>query len=242
MTPAGSELRLDDRTGWTADRADDGAPDPPPPTADVIQALEEQTTPELMSDLRRYAEGRATRMRLAGCPVPAAYARELVEDAHADTRLGLRPWDPARCDLIGHLRNAIRQRTWRELRRARRLVFVALHGAANDGDVASQIEKAPARSPGSDHRRHALSALLATTCQGLRRLVHHEREVTVLTRGWEDGLAEEGEILKRTGMSRAGYARARKRALYMSRQLPPELREAVRSLLLDDDPASSEAG
>lgn len=204
---------------------------PPPPLTIVVQALEAQTTPGLMRELQRYAESRVQLLRRAGSPVSATHARELVADVCADTRMGVLPWDPQRCNLSRHLRNAIKQRTWRELRHLRRFEFVAWHEISNDGAIAEQIENTLGRSPASEGHRDALAAVLASTCQRLRHLARHEWEVSVLTRGWEAGLVEQDEILEGTGLTRAGYTRARRRALTMSRQLPEELREEVRALL-----------
>lgn len=201
----------------------------PAPSATVVQALEAQTTPALMRELQRYAESRVQRLRAAGSPVSATQARELVADAYADTQIGELLWNPERFDLGTHLRNAIRQRTWRELRRVRRFQFLAWHEVANDDTM--QIENTLARSPVREGHRDALAAVLVSTCQRLRHLARHEWEVSVLTKGWEVGLVEQDEILEGTGLSRAGYTRARKRALTMSRQLPEELRETVRALL-----------
>src|SRR5689334_12211627 len=89
--------------------------EPPPPS--TLQALEEQTTPELMKRLLRYAQTRARMVCHAGIPVSEMYAQELVYDAHADTRLGLLPWDPLQCQrLEDHLGRAIKKRTWKEIR------------------------------------------------------------------------------------------------------------------------------
>src|SRR5262245_55117394 len=65
--------------------------EPPPAT---LRALKEQTTQELVDALRQYAHVRATLVRRAGRPISETYARELVDDALADTRVGDLPWDP----------------------------------------------------------------------------------------------------------------------------------------------------
>lgn len=203
----------------------------PAPPAGVVCALAAQTTSRLMCAVERFAELRVKRLRLAGSPVSATQARELVADAYADTWIGALPWDPDRCDLGTHLRTAIKQRTWRELRRARRFAAVAWHEVSTEDVMDTQLEGALAHSAAAARHRDALAAMLASTCERLRRLAHHEHEVSVLTRGWEAGLVEQDEVLSGTGLSRTSYTRARRRALYMSRQLPAEFREAVRTLL-----------
>jgi hypothetical protein len=209
---------------------DDGGPSGAPPLA-IRQALEEQTTPELMKRARKYAQTRATLVRRAGRPVSKTYARELVDDAHADTWTGDLPWDPSQCSLLEHLCQAVKHRTWLEIRHVRRAPFVSLHGPANDGTTAPQIERALARATQGDCSPIIMRAISAAVCQELRRLVPNDHEAAGLLQCWEEGLISRDEVLQRTGLSESAYERARKRLLYLSRYLTPTLRESAQDLL-----------
>src|SRR5215510_14197325 len=120
----------------------DDAPSSGAPLPATRDALRDQTTRELMTQAQQYAQTRVALVRRAGKAVPKTYARELVNDAHADTWTGDLPWDPSQCSLLVHLCQAIRYRTWAEIRRMRRVPLVSLHGSANDGTTSRQIERA----------------------------------------------------------------------------------------------------
>jgi hypothetical protein len=194
-------------------------------------ALEEQTTPELMKQAQQYAQTRVTLVRRAGRPVSKTYARELVDDAHADTWTGDLPWDPSQCSLLVHLCQAIRYRTWAELRHMRRARLVSLHGSANDETTSRQIEHALAHATHGGCSPVILCAISATVCQELRRLVPPDHEAAILLQCWEGGFITRDEVIRHAGLSESAYDRARKRLLYLSRCLPPELRESVQDLL-----------
>jgi len=194
-----------------------------------LQALEEQATPEMMAQLQRYAQVRAKKVRRAGRPVSEAYARELVDDVYADTRVGDLPWDP-RCGLLEHLMKAIKKRTWLEIRRAYRVPFVSLE-AANDDGVSPQIERAVARAAQSDCNPIMLHAITSAVCQQLRPLVFCDVDAHAILSCWADGFMEKDEVITRTGLSDAAYKSARKRLHYIARSLRPELCDAARDLL-----------
>src|SRR5678815_5632899 len=90
------------KTGGRMVEKDDGIPAVELPIS-LLRAIEEQTTPDLMKRLRKYAQTRVNMLRLAGSSVSATSARELVDDAHADTWVGDLPWDPLQCSLLEHL-------------------------------------------------------------------------------------------------------------------------------------------
>lgn len=208
----------------------DDRPLPVAPPPSTLQALEEQTTPELLNQLRRYAQVCERKVRHAGQPVPDTYARELVDDVHADTRIGVLPWDPAR-SLVDHLRNEIKRRTWQEIRRARRVAIVSLHEAANDEAMSPQVERALARAPQSDCNPLTLYVMAATVCQQLRRLVPRDLEIAAVVTCWEEGSVEQSEILRRTSLTKAAFECVRQRLRNTIRKLPTELRESAQDLL-----------
>jgi hypothetical protein len=170
-------------------------------------------------------------VRRAGKAVPKTYARELVNDAHADTWTGDLPWDPSQCSLLVHLCQAIRYRTWAEIRHMRRVPLVSLHGSVNDGTTLRQIERALAHATHSGCSPAILHAINAMVCQELRRLVPHDHEASALLQCWEDGFLTRDDVMRHAGLSESAYDRARKRLLYLSRCLTPDLRESVQDLL-----------
>jgi hypothetical protein len=189
-------------------------------------------TPRTAREILRYAQHRVGRLCEAGVPVSSTYDRELVDDARADTSIGRRPWNPGRCNLLQHLGMIIKKRTWLDLRRVYRFPIVRLEFAANDSEPPSEIEEAFEQAETARNTNRAqLSAALSVVCQHLRHLVDHEHQVTALTQCWEAGVVESREILACTGLSRGEYERARKRAMYASRQLPEELSDALREML-----------
>lgn len=200
------------------------------PLSAIRDALEEQTTEELMDQAQQYAQTRVILVRSAGIPVSKTYARELADDAHADTWSGDLPWDPSQCSLLVHLCHAIQYRTWAELRHMRRVHLVLLHGSANVGTTSREIEYALAHATQA-YNPALLCAISATACQELRHLIAHDHEASAVLECWEDGIMARDEVMGRTGLSGRAYEQARKRLLYMSRYLTPALRESAQDLL-----------
>ncbi len=196
-----------------------------------MQAFEEQATPELMQQLQRYAQARARMVRRAGRPVSETYARELVDDVYADTRIGDLPWDP-QCGLLDHLKRGIKKRTWLEIRHARRVSLVSLE-AANDETLSPQIARALTRAPRSERNPTLLHAMAATVCQQLRSLVSRDIGAAAVVRCWADGFLEKDEVIERTGLTDAAYRCARERVRAACRVLPPEMRESAQDVLRD---------
>ncbi len=213
-----------------ADQKDDDTP-PGSPSPETLRALAEQSTSEMWREARRFAEGRVRLVRRAGRPVHKNYARELVDDAHADTWSGDLTWDPSRCSLLAHLRRAIKRRTWREIRHANQVPLVSLHGPSNDGSISPHVEHALAHASSGDCGPIMLCVLADRVCRALRILVPRDRAATAVVLSWEAGFIERDEVIERTHLSEDRYERARRRLLYMSRYLPPELRETAQELL-----------
>jgi hypothetical protein len=216
-------------------RKDDNTPHVLPSLA-TRRALAEQTTPELKRQAREYARGRLKLLRWAGIPASKVYPRELVDDAHADTWSGILPWDPSQCSLLEHLRQAIKRRTWLEIRHGRRVSFVPLYEPANDETISEQIvsedvERVLAEASRGSCSPIVLHAMLARICQGLRLQVVRDHEATAVVQCWEDGCVDRNDVMALTGLTEAAYECTRKRLLYTSRQLPSELREVAQDLL-----------
>lgn len=184
-------------------------------------------TPKLIDELRRYAQARAKLVWRAGRPVSETYARELVDDVHADICVGDLPWDP-KCKLIDHLKAAIKRRTWLEIRHGRRISFVSLQEVANDEAMKQELA---ATRAGCDPI--VLSAMAATVCQQLRSLVLASSDIdaAAIVKCWSNGLMERDEIMRLTCLTGSAYECARRRLRKASRHLTSELREAAQDLL-----------
>jgi hypothetical protein len=211
-----------------ADLDDPQEETPWPPPATTQLALEHQNTDELRTTARRYAESRVQFVRAAGCPVPKNYARELVDDAIADTWLGVLHWDPDRCSLLVHLRSEIRRRTFNDARHGRRFPQITFDIAANDPRDASLIELQLAPAVGAPIVFAALVSKIATA---LKVLACGDPNAVAILCCWQESILEREEVLARTKMTRAAYKAARKRLLSLSKKLPPDVRDGAREFL-----------
>ena len=209
------------------------------PSAEVLRALREQWTPQVIYDLQLYAEQRARMVRASGrpCPPPAQYARELVHDAHADVWCGVLVWDPSRCSLFIQLRAAIKSRTFTEIKNARRFMSLDVR-SANDGgpdDDDHSDESIQVRDTGEGEVECVgpvvFPALLARVCAELRQTAYHDHDCLVIVRAWERGFIDRDEIMEITGLDPIDYKRARERLFYASTNLPAELRQLVQHYL-----------
>lgn len=207
--------------------------------APVFRLLQEQMTPELLDELLRYAQARAKLVCYAGKPVSETYARELVDDVHADICVGDLPWDP-RCGLLDYLKAAIKKRTWLEIRRARLVAFVPLQEAANDERRPSEIAQALAPAPRAGCDPVMLYAMTTTVLRHLRSLplMTFDNEAAAIVRCWSDGFLEKTEVMKRAGLTKAAYERARRRLRKAIPSLSSELWLAVRDVLRSSDEAN----
>jgi len=215
-----------------ADPLDDDPPRSPPP--ETLRAIQEQTTPDLTRNARRYAERRAQAVRAAGLPIPKHYDRELLDDAHADTWTGEAPWDPSRCSLLVHLCGVIKKRTWLETLHARRHRRASIDVSPNDRGwlVAPDIVERQMRDASQgDVSPIMVCALVVRVCHELRRVTGADPGRLAILQCWENGLTERAEVMALTGLDEVAYHRARIAVMYLSRQLPPELREVVEATL-----------
>jgi hypothetical protein len=160
------------------------------------------------------------------------YARELVDDVHADFWVGDLPWDP-RCELLDHLKAAIKKRTWLEIRHARRISFISLQEAANDETMLPELEQALAPATRTNCDPIMLCEMTATVCQQLRSLALASGDVATaaIVKCWADGVMEKDEVTRLAGLTEAAYECARRRLRKAIRSLTSELREAAQDLL-----------
>jgi hypothetical protein len=189
-------------------------------------------------EVLEYARGRVNLLRRAGRPVSKNYARELVDDAHADTWSGALAWDPSQRPLVHHLRLAIRKRTWLEIRHGRRFSLVPLLEPENDEESASpeqivseEVEQALAKSSQSKCDPTMLHAMLAEICRELRLRLAQDDEAAFIVQCWEEGSVERSVVMALTGLTETAYDRTRKRLFYAIRQLSPELCRIAQDVL-----------
>jgi hypothetical protein len=221
----------DDEDGDGDTNETDLLPTAPPPA--TLQAIRE-SYPKIERRARRYAEHRVRLVRITGRAVPQHYARELLDDAFADTWCGRVTWVPERCDLLLHLRGVIYDRTWAEIRRAARHPHFSIDAPANDRAwTVDRLEVEHALADSSEAGRPSLvvSALFASVCDELRRLASEDRDALAVLWCWQQSITDRHEVMSITGLEKTEYQRARKRLLYLSRDLPPELREAAQDQL-----------
>jgi hypothetical protein len=208
-------------------------PNPSPPPA-TLRAIEQQATPAVKRKAEDYARVRVELLLWAGRPVSMMGARELVDDAHADTWSGLLAWDPSRCSLLEHLRQSIKKRTWMEIRHGHRVSFVPLFEPENDEAeqiVSEEVENALAEASHGNCDPFLMDAVLAKICQELRPRVSHDDAAAFVVQCWEKGSVERGIVMALTGLTAVAYERARKRLFYAIRTLSSELREVAKDLL-----------
>ena len=204
-------------------------PDPGSPLPDIQRALEEQYTDEVRDHAHRYAEQRARRVRKAGRPIPKNYADELLQDALTSVWLGTRRWDPLRTPLLYRLITIIKDRTWREIRRAQTYQHLSFDAAANDSSIDMEAAmRVRAEASVGDLR---LATFTAHVVEELRALARNDEQACRILACWAQGLVEPDEIMAQTGLTRPAFEAARLRILRLSKRLPPELREAALDLL-----------
>jgi hypothetical protein len=126
---------------------------------------------------------------------------------------------------LQHLKNAIKRRTWLEIRHAHRGPFVPLQKAAND----EYLEPAVGHEPRS--RSILLHAITTRLVQELRAFVGRDVEARAVLTSWAEGYLEKDEIVRRVGLSDLAYKCARQRLGSLARSLTPELCETARDLL-----------
>jgi hypothetical protein len=197
----------------------------------IRRALGTRLTPELVEEVQAYAEERARLVRECGRPCPriTTYARELIEDAYADTWTGDLAWDPDSCSLATHLRMAIKRRTWREIERSPK--FVSLDTKPSNDNDAAPVALVDTFASSGDISTLRIAALVAQLSDELGRATVGDRDCAAVLRAWQRGLVEREEILLLTGLSANAYKRARKRLMYAASNLPTELRQLVQDYL-----------
>lgn len=149
----------------------------------VRRALATKLTPEVVEDVQRFAERRASMVRDTGRPCPRLkdYARELLQDACTDTWLGDLAWDPDACSIAAHLKLAIKARTRTEIVKALR--YVSIDAAANDNDDrSSSIAVIDPFASSGDLSTMRARALVAKMCDELEEATRPDADCLAVLR------------------------------------------------------------
>lgn len=190
--------------------------------------LQKQATNDLRRDIQRYARQRAALVRRAGRRIDDLYARELVQDALADTWVGTETWNPDTCSLQKHLRRLIRRRSWKDAIGARQRPHLSID---RDPDLITEIDEAHRHGTQGTVSPLVVARLTATLVREMRSLADGDPRVTAILVSWEDGLIDRDDVMSRTGLSSKDYKAARDRLMYLVPSLPQWLRETGRTLL-----------
>jgi hypothetical protein len=197
--------------------------------AAMRQAFGEQASEELIRTAQRYARQRAALVRRAGRRIDSLYARELVQDALADTWLGRLTWNPGSCSLLCHVRGVIQSRSWKDALWARRCPKLSLE--VNDTGVAIGAGASHHRTVPPQEHPLMISNLTVAIVRELRRLALGDRAATLVLSAWEEGKVNRSEVIEHTGLSPIEYRMARDRLTYLVRELPRSLDDAARNYL-----------
>jgi len=203
-----------------------------PTLPDIQRALDEHYTIAVRETVHRFAEWRAALVRMAGRPVPKDYAKELAHDAYTSIWLGLRGWDPERIPLDARLCWIIKDRSWWEIRQAKKRRHVsfdlAIHDPALDVEAAIAIDVA---ASATDHTRFEIAGLYRQVIASLHELARDDENARAILRCWAQGFVEHDDIRALTGLTKPAFRAAYDRILRLAKRLPPELREAALELL-----------
>ena len=140
-------------------------------------------------------------------------ARELVQDALVDTRMGTLAWDPESKPLEAHIIDAIRWRARDEGRQRGRTVWL---------DEAKAWPELADEGPAWDRKdAEAESERGARLLAELReRLVNHgDHEALEILHAYDHGAQTKADILTIADLSSAAYARTRARLCWHARQV-----------------------
>lgn len=170
-----------------------------------IDAFQAQLTEEAIDRVRRFARMRALGVANTGRKVDDYYARELVQDAIADTFEGVLRWDPARVTLEAHLTRAVQSRSRDD--RTHEIAFP--HDTMGDPDERSQLVESEASiAAATDHdleKRRYASELMAR----IREEAAGDKAVLRILDGYDAGATTKAEVIEHTKMKARTYHNGR---------------------------------
>ena len=165
-----------------------------------------------MKRAKRFAarRARATGIGKNGHPNDDYYARELVQDALADTTLGVLQWDPNARSLEQHVLDVIRLRSRRDRAHARRFPHEPIDALASDESVTMAEVDASLLSHAAD-TSHEAAALAAEVMATLRKLATGDPPVLRLLDALGRGAVSKVDAMRVGKLSSATYHNARRR-------------------------------
>ena len=182
-----------------------------------IDAFEAQSTTELYKRLKRYAARRARGVARPGAAADDYYLRELVQDALADTALGVLRWDPGAKSLEAHARDAIATRAHHDRRHARQFPHEPVDVLAADTPPTTMAEIEASLHQQTDEADPYARA--AEVIAKLRTLAAQDQEVLLLLDAFAGGARDRKRVMEITGFSSAAYRNARSRLTRLVAQL-----------------------
>jgi DNA-directed RNA polymerase specialized sigma24 family protein len=228
--PADPLLSLDIDTPAGLTRAS-ALPRPPFIASEAwIDAFEAQCTKELYKRLKRFAAHRAHNVARAGAVVDDYYTWELVQDALADTTLGILCWDPGAKSLEAHIRDAIAARAHHDVRRARRFRHESVDVLATDAPRTMMAEIEASLHEHADDAEVDPVTRAAEVIAALRTLAAQDREVLLLLDAFAAGATDRKQVTKLTGLSSAAYRNARGRLSRLVAQLSQDDRPSYQEV------------
>jgi hypothetical protein len=180
-----------------------------------IDTLQAQLSKPMLARVRRYARARASMVARAGRKVDDYYARELVQDAIADTFTGALRWHPDAISLEAHLVRAVRCRTKDEKNRLTQFHHQALEDSTDGArDAEHELSTACDASPEGERRRHAADLLAQ-----IREHVAGDRDVLRILDAYAAGVTAKADVLAFAGMRARTYHNAHNRLVRLARSL-----------------------
>ena len=175
-----------------------------------LTAYEEQLTPVMV---RRCAAAVTALLRSsAGMSRQGAepYARELVQDALADTFLGVLRWHPSKETLENHLRDVIRWRVRNERQRTARHVSLDDPGDSSRQILTAAQEMEAALVGALAHEESAEERAIERLAQ-LRRMAEGDAEVSAMIEVYESGARSRADVMILMDLTSAEYKKIRAR-------------------------------
>lgn len=200
----------------TIDETDDGTSAVPfSPDEPWIEALENQLTETMLDRVRRFARTRALGVARFGRKVDDYYARELVQDAVADTYTGARRWDPAAVSLETHLVRAVQCRTRDERRHLKKFRHQGLDDSTEDArDAERDLSLANGGDERAERQQYATEIMAA-----VRARAAGDRDVLRILDAYAAGVTIKTDVMAHAKMKARTYHNAHNRLVRVVRSL-----------------------
>lgn len=205
-------------------------PDQQPFTPDEawIDAFKEQCTDELRLASKRFALRRLRGVGKTGRAVSDDDAKDLVQDAIADTLFGILSWDPSTKTLKQHVEDAIACRARREYKRAKKYRHErmdALQPSAERSSVRGEMEASLQMDRDDDGAQEMVFGDEVVT--KLRAMASDDALALRFLDAIVDGARSRADIMDFAKMSLKTYRNARARLRRLVERLEQEAGETL---------------